>query len=77
MSQLGPNSNQLLPCPFCGRPAKVESWWSDTEECGIAVARCTKESYVNGYECASIYVYRVDAKVARRDAIAAWNRRTA
>jgi hypothetical protein len=66
---------ELLPCPFCGRSAKVVSWWSVTEECGAAVAACTKESYVNGPECASILVMRADEKTAKEDAITIWNRR--
>lgn len=69
-------ATELLPCPFCGRPAKVESWWSDKEECGVAFARCTKESYVNGPECAQIWVMRVE-RVADRFGITPFRVRSA
>ena len=66
---------ELAPCPFCGRPAKVNAWWSEREECGIAHVHCTKSTYFNGPECAQIYVYRNDPKTAEKDAIEIWNRR--
>ena len=66
---------ELIPCPFCGRPAKVNAWWSEREECGIAWVRCSKSSYVNGPECAQMRVFRCDAKTAEEDAIEIWNRR--
>ena len=66
---------ELLPCPFCGRFAKVDSWWSNQDECGKAVAHCSKESYDKGWLCATIYVERVDEQTAREDAIDMWNRR--
>lgn len=66
---------KLLPCPFCGRSAKIHSWWSSRDECGKAFVACNTESYANGYECAVIHIERVDEKTAREDAAAAWNRR--
>ena len=69
-------AGKLLPCPFCGRAAKVYSWWIADDECGRAFVACDTESYTNGYECAVISVMRVDEKTARRDAIRLWNRRT-
>ena len=68
-------TTELLPCPICGRKATVSSWWSDAEECGIAGVGCSKESYVNGYECARIIVMRIDEKTALEDAIRIWNTR--
>lgn len=65
----------LLPCPICGRKATVSSWWSDAEECGIAGVGCSRESYVNGYECARIIVMRIDEKTALEDAVRIWNTR--
>lgn len=65
----------LLPCPFCGRKANVYSWWSARDECGKAFVCCSKESYTNGYECAVIHIERINESVARKDAIASWNRR--
>ena len=67
--------DELKPCPFCGRQAKVTSWWSEREECGVARVACSTESYTNGYECAVISIMRIDEKTARKDAIVAWNRR--
>lgn len=69
------DAEELKPCPFCGRTAKVVSWWSAQEECGAAFVACNTESYTNGFECAVIHIMRVDEKTARKDAIAAWNRR--
>lgn len=68
-------TNELLPCPICGRKATVSSWWSDAEECGIAGVGCSRESYVNGYECARIIVMRIDEKTALEDAVRIWNTR--
>lgn len=68
-------TNKLLPCPFCKCRADIHAWWSEQEECGCASVGCTRGSYANGYECARIYIMRIDTKTAKRDAIAAWNRR--
>jgi len=65
----------LKPCPFCGSKASIVSWWSNDEKCGKASVGCRRESYTNGYECARIFIMRVDEKVAREDAIRIWNRR--
>ena len=70
------NATELKPCPICGMRATIHSWWSDDEECGKASVGCSRESYTNGYECARIFIMRVNEKTAREDAIRIWNTRT-
>lgn len=41
----------------------------------MAGVGCSRESYSNGYECARIYIMRVDERTAREDAIRIWNTR--
>lgn len=68
-------SGELKRCPICGQQANVFSWWSEAEECGMASIGCSKESYINGYECARIHVMRADEKTALEDAVRIWNTR--
>ena len=63
MSQLGPNSDQLLPCPFCGG-----NWIC--VNVGIYIGKVHESVTIKCDDCgASIW------GVTEEKAIAAWNRR--
>ena len=78
MSQLGPNSDQLLPCPFCGGEAHLcndwssevgETYWSVWHECDGPQGRG------GGYGHAMMPWYETPWYSDRETAVAAWNRR--
>ena len=71
MSQLGPNSNQLLPCPFCGGEAEIHRWSIPNEE-NCAQVRC--KSILCGARSYEAHEPMTQDEVDEI-AIAAWNMR--
>jgi hypothetical protein len=65
MSQLGPNSDQLAPCPFCGARAEV---WQDYKR--------TWGLIEHEPDCWLAYDIPRHKQEIPRAEFAAWNRRT-